>query len=83
MSELQIENRSESDLRSCEVEASDFFLGFVCNCPSYFTTAKITFTSLLFDPCGSKILRVRVKFSTFRWKFLIQNISTDTRFQYI
>ena len=27
------------------VEASDFFLGFLCNCLSYFTTAKITFTS--------------------------------------
>ena len=28
------------------VEASDFFLGFLCNCLSYFTTAKITFTSI-------------------------------------
>ena len=27
------------------VEASDFFLGFLCNCLSYFTTAKITFAS--------------------------------------
>ena len=27
------------------VEASDFFLGFLCNCLSCFTTAKITFTS--------------------------------------
>ena len=39
MSELRIKNRSE---------ASDFFLGFVCNCLSYFTTAKITFTSILY-----------------------------------
>ena len=28
------------------VEASDFFLGFLCNCLSYFTTAKITFTCI-------------------------------------
>ena len=27
------------------VGASEFFLGFLCNCLSYFTTAKITFTS--------------------------------------
>ena len=26
-------------------EASDFFLGFLCKCLSYFTTEKITFTS--------------------------------------
>ena len=39
MSELRIKNRSESDLRR-------FFLGFLCNCLSYFTTAKITFTSI-------------------------------------
>ena len=29
------------------VEASDFFLGFLCNCLSYFTTVSITFTSIL------------------------------------
>ena len=28
------------------VEASEFFLGFICNCLSYFTTAKVTFTSI-------------------------------------
>ena len=28
------------------VGASDFFLGFLCDCLSYFTTAKITFTSI-------------------------------------
>ena len=28
------------------VGASEFFLGFVCNCLSYFTTAKISFTSI-------------------------------------
>ena len=27
------------------VGASEFFLGFLCNCLSYFTTAKITFSS--------------------------------------
>ena len=29
------------------VGASEFFLGFLCNCLSYFTTAKISFTSIL------------------------------------
>ena len=33
---------------STSVEASDFFLGFLCNCLSCFTTAKITFTSILY-----------------------------------
>ena len=35
-------------------EASDFFLGFLCNCFSCFTTVKITFTILftvhIYDP---------------------------------
>ena len=31
------------------VGASEFFLGFVCNCLSYFTTAKISFTSKVVD----------------------------------
>ena len=30
------------------VGASEFFLGFICNCLSYFTTAKISFTSILY-----------------------------------
>ena len=30
------------------VGASEFFLGFLCNCLSYFTTAKISFTSILY-----------------------------------
>ena len=30
------------------VEASDFFLGFLCNCLSCFTTTKSTFTSILY-----------------------------------
>ena len=29
------------------VGASEFFLGFICNCLNYFTTAKISFTSIL------------------------------------
>ena len=29
------------------VEASEFFLGFICNCLSYFTTAKISFASVI------------------------------------
>ena len=29
------------------IKASDFFLGFLCNCLSCFTNAKITFTSIL------------------------------------
>ena len=28
------------------IGASEFFLGFICNCLSYFTTAKISFTNL-------------------------------------
>ena len=30
------------------VGASEFFLGFICNCFSYFTTAKISFTAILY-----------------------------------
>ena len=30
-----------------DLEASDFFLGFLCNYLSYFTTAKITFISII------------------------------------
>ena len=29
------------------IGASEYFLGFLCNCLSYFTTAKITFTSII------------------------------------
>ena len=48
MSELWIKNRSESDLRSCELAYLWFVSGFICNCLiSYFTTAKISFTSIL------------------------------------
>ena len=37
-------DRSERD----PVGASEFFLGFIYNCSSYFTTAKISFTSILY-----------------------------------
>ena len=30
------------------VGASEFFLGFICNCLGYFTTAKISFASILY-----------------------------------
>ena len=30
------------------VEASEFFLRFICTCSSYFTTVKISFTSILY-----------------------------------
>ena len=33
-------------MSSNPIEASDFFLGFICNCLSYFTTAKISFILL-------------------------------------
>ena len=39
MSELRIKNRSERDLRSCEVTEA------VTKCLSYFTTGKISFAS--------------------------------------
>ena len=57
MSELRIKNRSESDLRR-------FFLGFLCNCLSYFTTAKITFTSIIvkFDQYVRGLSRVDMPF---------------------
>ena len=42
-SALRIKNTSERD----PVGVSEFFLGFICNCLSYFTTAKISFTSIL------------------------------------
>ena len=32
------------------------FLGFICNCLSYFTTAKISFTSILTRHCRYKML---------------------------
>ena len=35
-------------LGSNPVGASEFFLGFICNCSSYFTTARSTFTPNLF-----------------------------------
>ena len=31
------------------VGASEFFLGFICNCLSCFTTAKISFTSIIYN----------------------------------
>ena len=34
-------------IKIMSVGASEFFLGFICNCLSYFTTAKISFTSIL------------------------------------
>ena len=47
------------------VGASEFFLGFLCNYLSYFTTAKITFTSILYPAqftrslyCNSLFLRI-------------------------
>ena len=35
--------------------ASDFFLGFICNCLSYFITARITFTRILYSYCTHMI----------------------------
>ena len=55
MHELWIKNRSERDLCSCEgivakktqKKKPQIFLGFLGNCSSCFTTAKITFISIL------------------------------------
>ena len=33
------------------IGASECFLGFICNCFSYFITVRITFTCLLYPPC--------------------------------
>ena len=46
MSELRIENIAEV-MGSNPVGASDCFLGFICNCLSYITTAKISYTSMM------------------------------------
>ena len=40
------------------VGASDFFLGFICNCLSYFTTARITFTCILYPQCTHMIFTI-------------------------
>ena len=45
------------------VEASDFFLGFVCNCLSYFTTAKISFTSILYPQFTHTIFVSHIHFT--------------------
>ena len=41
------------------VGASEFFLGFICNCLSYFTTAKISFTSMGYILVSSCLWRRR------------------------
>ena len=54
MSQLSVnvsDIRSERDIaqkKNYPIGASEFFLGFICNCLSYFTTAKISFTSMLY-----------------------------------
>ena len=35
--------------------ASEFFLGFICNCLSYFMTARDTFTFILYPQCSHMI----------------------------
>ena len=44
---------------SCSYEypigASEFFLGFICNCLSYFITARITFIIILYLQCTHMI----------------------------
>ena len=37
-----------SCLHDTGVMLSEYFLGFICNCLIYFTTAKISFTSILY-----------------------------------
>ena len=52
MSALQLKNTSESDPRSYEVlqvkprKNSEAPTGFICNCSSYFVTARISFTCM-------------------------------------
>ena len=45
------------------VEASDVFLGFLCNCLSYFITAKITFTSILYPQFTHDLYHINFTFS--------------------
>ena len=42
------------------IGASAFFLGFICNCLSYFTTAKISYTST-FPSCNASLILFRLK----------------------
>ena len=42
----EVNYRSERDLHSCEVTYKAVTKGFICDCLSYFTTAKISFTSI-------------------------------------
>ena len=37
------------------VGASDFLLAFICNCLSYFITARITYTCILYPQCKHMI----------------------------
>ena len=44
----EVNYRSERDLHSCEVTYKAVTKGFICDCLSYFTTAKISFTSIFY-----------------------------------
>ena len=68
------------------VEASDFFLGclcnrFLCNCFSCFTTAKITFTCVFYDfillDVGDVSLQVMVKRIRLSTSYVPRRLSSD------
>ena len=45
------------------VGASEFFLGFICNYLSYFTTVKISFTSILYPQFTHMIFIIYTSYS--------------------
>ena len=49
------------------VRASEFFLGFICNCLSYFILTKITFTCTIH--CFTNVARIhnRKEFCNYIW----------------
>ena len=47
------------------VGASEFFLGFICNCLSYFTTVKISFTSILYPQFTHIIFIIIILFKNY------------------
>ena len=51
--EVAVTNKAQNKFwGSSGIRALEFFLGFICNCLSYFITARITFTSILYPQCS-------------------------------
>ena len=59
MSALRLKNTSESDPHS--YTPAEPFLGFICNCLSYFITVRITFTCINLNVEKAKVCIAVVK----------------------